>query len=73
MTWDEDESRVSYHLDTYYVFDKDLSIGDPGNYTITTLNVPLLVSQFLDCVFTVDSGISLYSIYLVTVQVCLCH
>lgn len=44
VTWDEDESRVSYHLDTFYVFDKELSVGDPKNYNITTLNVPLLVS-----------------------------
>ena len=45
VTWDDDESRVSYHLDTYYVFDKDLSVGDPKDYTITTLNVPLLVGE----------------------------
>jgi len=42
VTWDGDESHVSYHLDTYYVYDKNLSIGDPKNYNITTLNVPLL-------------------------------
>lgn len=44
VTWDDDQSRVSYHLDTYYVFDKEKSIGDPSDYTITTLNAPLLVS-----------------------------
>lgn len=45
VTWDDDESRVSYHLDTYYVLDKEKSIGDPKNYTIITLNVPLLVNN----------------------------
>ena len=45
MTWDEDESRVSYHLDTYYVFDEDLSHGNPKDVTITTLNIPFLVSK----------------------------
>lgn len=44
VTWNEDESRVSYHLDTYYVFDRDKSVGDPKDYIVTTLNVPLLVS-----------------------------
>ena len=44
LTWDEDESHVSYHTDIYYVFDNELSIGDPKDYSITTLNIPLLVS-----------------------------
>lgn len=45
VTWDEDESRVSYNLDTYYVLDEDLSYGNPKDFNIITLNVPLLVSK----------------------------
>ncbi|XP_065885904.1 lysosome membrane protein 2-like [Dysidea avara] len=44
VTWDEDESRVSYNLDTYYVFDEEKTgkLGDPCKHSITTINVPLL-------------------------------
>lgn len=45
VTWDDDESRVSYNLDTFYVYDEEKSYGDPNDYNITTLNVPLLVSE----------------------------
>ena len=47
VTWDDDESRVSYHLDTYYVFDEEKSRphGHPKNNTFITLNIPLLVRR----------------------------
>ena len=50
VTWDDDESRVSYHLDTYYVFDEEKSNGmNPKDFTVTTLNVPFLVSKMYLC------------------------
>ena len=57
VTWDKDESRVSYHLDTYYVFDEEKTgkVGNPCSHPITTINVPLLVRFFqvlVTCIYT---------------------
>ena len=44
LTWNSDESVVTYNRDVYYVFVSERSIGDPQDYTVTILNIPLLVS-----------------------------
>ncbi|XP_065884789.1 lysosome membrane protein 2-like isoform X2 [Dysidea avara] len=42
VTWKNDETLVTFHRDRYYVFDPDQSIGDPHDYHITVINVPLI-------------------------------
>ena len=44
MRWNSDESVVTYNRDVHYVFAPEKSIGDPRDYEITVLNVPLIVS-----------------------------
>ena len=44
LTWNDDESVLTYNRDEQYVLVPEKSIGDPNNYTITALNVPLIVS-----------------------------
>ena len=45
MTWNSDETLITFHRDIYYVFDPDKSVGDPNDYNITVINVPLIVSD----------------------------
>ena len=44
LRWNDDESLLTYNRDVYYIFAPEKSIGDPNDYTITVLNVPLVVS-----------------------------
>ena len=44
LTWNNDESLVTYNRVRYYTFVPEKSIGDPRNYNVTVLNFPLLVS-----------------------------
>ena len=44
LEWNSDESLVTYNRIQYYTFVPEKSIGDPRDYNITVLNVPLLVS-----------------------------
>ena len=44
LRWSNDESLVSYNRDLRYVFVPEKSIGDPNDYTVTVLNIPLIVS-----------------------------
>jgi len=47
LTWNEDETELSYTLETTYTFDKNRSQGnDPNTTIITTVNVPLIVSSY---------------------------
>ncbi|XP_065883764.1 lysosome membrane protein 2-like [Dysidea avara] len=42
VTWNSDETLITFHRDIYYVFDPDKSVGDPHDYSITVINVPLI-------------------------------
>ena len=45
-SWEDDDTVLSYSLAINYTFDKELSTaGDPKQIKITTINVPLMVSQ----------------------------
>ena len=44
--WEDDDTVLSYSLAINYTFDEELSTaGDPTQIKITTINVPLMVSQ----------------------------
>ena len=44
--WEDDDTVLSYKLDINYTYDEELSTaGDPTQIRITTINVPLMVSQ----------------------------
>ena len=44
LRWNNDESLLTYNRNVYYVFVPEKSIGDPRDYIITALNIPLAVS-----------------------------
>ena len=44
LKWNDDESLLTYNRNLYYVFVPEKSIGDPRDYIITALNIPLAVS-----------------------------
>ena len=44
LRWNNDESLLTYNRSVYYVFVPEKSIGDPRDYIITALNIPLAVS-----------------------------
>ena len=44
--WEDDDTVLSYNLAINYTYDEELSTaGDPTQIRITTINVPLIVSQ----------------------------
>ena len=46
--WEDSDTVLSYSLDISYTYDEELSTaGDPTQIKITTINVPLIVSQKL--------------------------
>ena len=44
LRWNGDETLLTYNRSVYYIFVPEKSIGDPHDYTITFLNIPLAVS-----------------------------
>ena len=45
LTWNENQTQVNYDLNITYVFEPNMSSGDPQKDHIISLNIPLYVSQ----------------------------
>ena len=50
LTWNQSQTQVNYDLNITYVFEPDMSSGDPKKDHIISLNLPLYVSECLQAI-----------------------
>ena len=48
LDWIDNDTVVDYDLNITYIFEPSMSVGDPMEDTIITLNIPLYVSGSSD-------------------------
>ena len=65
ISFSRDNSTVNYTSPSTYVFVPEMSVADPKDYNITTINVPLVVSTSGSTTYTIllySKHINLYTV-----------